>query len=106
MTKARRLHCSLAVALSVSALLASSLPAEAGPSRSAKARAEFVKANPCPATGRHRGACPGWEVDHIQPLKCKGEDSPQNMQWLTVEQHKLKTKREARLCRSGSGNER
>jgi len=30
---------------------------------------------------------------------CGGDDAPHNMQWLTVEQHKAKTKREARLCR-------
>ena len=55
--------------------------------------------HPCPATGMQRGACPGWQVDHIKPLKCGGADAPANMQWLTVHDHKLKTKREAKLCR-------
>lgn len=68
-------------------------------SRSSAARAEFQRLHPCPATGAPRGACPGWQVDHVEPLKCGGPDTPANMQWLTIEEHKLKTKREARLCR-------
>lgn len=70
----------------------------AGP-RSAAARAEFQRLHPCPDTGAKRGACPGWQVDHIVPLKCNGLDAPGNMQWLTVHDHKLKTKREAHWCR-------
>ena len=69
----------------------------AGP-RSYAAKAEFKRQNPCPETGRPRGKCPGWEVDHVVPLKCSGDDSPSNMQWLTVADHKEKTRREARLC--------
>jgi 5-methylcytosine-specific restriction endonuclease McrA len=72
--------------------------AEALP-RSKAARAEFQRLHPCPATGAKRGACPGWQVDHVIPLKCGGADAPVNMQWLTVHDHALKTKREARLCR-------
>jgi len=67
--------------------------------RSAAIRAEFQRLQHCPSTGAPRGACPGWQVDHIVPLKCGGPDAPANMQWLTVHDHKLKTKREARLCR-------
>ena len=33
---------------------------------------------------------PGSVVDHIVPLYKGGEDTPENMQWLTVEQHKEK----------------
>lgn len=80
-------------------LLALFAEGQCSPDRSAAARSEFVKANPCPATGRTRGACPGWQVDHITPLKCGGEDRPSNMQWLTIEQHKAKTKAEAKSCR-------
>lgn len=72
---------------------------EAKQPRSAAARAEFVRENPCPLTGKRRGACPGWEVDHRIALKCGGADRPQNMQWLTVAQHREKTRREARWCR-------
>lgn len=67
--------------------------------RSPRARAEFVRQHPCPATGKKHGACPGYQVDHRMPLKCGGADAPHNMQWLTVAQHKAKTAREAAACR-------
>ena len=81
-------------------LLALTLAAQAafaGP-RSYTAKAEFKRQNPCPETGKPRGKCPGWEIDHVVPLKCNGDDLPSNMQWLTVDDHKAKTRREARLC--------
>ncbi len=74
--------------------------------RSRAARAEFQRLNPCPATQERRGACPGWQVDHITPLKCGGADRPENMQWLTIEQHKEKTRREASFCRGKHGKHR
>ncbi len=67
-------------------------------SRNYAAKAEFKRLNPCPATAKKRGPCPGWEIDHVVPLKCRGDDLPANMQWLTVADHKDKTRREARLC--------
>lgn len=81
-------------------LLALALAAQALP-RSAAARRDFVRENPCPATGRTSGACPGFQVDHVQPLKCGGPDSPSNMQWLSTQAHKEKTRREAGLCLRG-----
>jgi hypothetical protein len=33
----------------------------------------------------HRGACPGYVVDHVTPLKRGGADKPSNMQWQTKE---------------------
>lgn len=36
----------------------------------------------------------GYEVDHITPLSQGGADTPDNMQLLTVEQHRLKTAKE------------
>ncbi|GHS88147.1 hypothetical protein FACS189487_05750 [Campylobacterota bacterium] len=71
--------------------------------RSAKARAAFIKSHPCPSTGKTKGACKGWQVDHIKPLKCGGADAPRNMQWLTTAAHKAKTKREAKMCRKPRG---
>jgi len=62
--------------------------------RSAAVKHEFKKSNQCPATGRSRGACPGYEIDHIVPLKHGGADATDNMQWLSVPEHKAKTKRE------------
>lgn len=41
---------------------------------------------------------PGYEVDHIVPLCAGGKDSPENMQLLTKEQHKKKTRSDLRRC--------
>lgn len=57
-------------------------------------RAAFMKSNPCPATDRRSGACPGYVVDHVQPLKRGGVDRPSNMQWQTTRDAKEKDKRE------------
>ena len=81
----------------IAAVLLSS-PADAT-QRSRSAVAEFKRANPCPVNGQARGPCPGWEVDHIEPLKCGGADRPGNMQWLTVAEHRVKTRYEVRWCR-------
>ena len=67
--------------------------------RSGAAKAEFQRAHPCPSTGRSRGSCPGYEVDHVQPLCAGGPDEPANMQWLTVEQHADKTRRDVAGCK-------
>ena len=66
--------------------------------RSPKARAAFVKVNPCPATGQPRGACPGWVVDHVVPLCAGGADAPANMQWQAREVSLVKDAEERRLC--------
>ena len=58
--------------------------------RSPQAKREFKMANPCPSTGRSSGACPGYVIDHVTPLKRGGSDAPANMQWQTVEAAKLK----------------
>jgi len=68
--------------------------------RSQTVKADFQRENPCPANGSRRGQCIGYEKDHVIPLKCGGADSVENMQWLTVEAHKEKTKSEAKLCRN------
>lgn len=65
--------------------------------RSKSARAAFVRAHPCPATGRP-GPCPGYVVDHIQALACGGPDHPDNMQWQTVAEGKAKDRWEL-YCR-------
>lgn len=73
-------------------------PAEAGRHRSLAARAEFVRVHHCPATGRPKGACPGWVVDHVIALACGGADAPANMQWQTVDDAKAKDKWERSGC--------
>lgn len=70
----------------------------AAPRRMAE-RAAFVRQNPCPATNLRRGACPGWEVDHVVPLCAGGADVRSNMQWLTVPAHREKTRLDRRHCR-------
>lgn len=69
-------------------------------SRNASTRAAFVRENPCPATGKGRGACPGYVVDHVIPLCAGGADRPENMQWQTVNEAKAKDKTEWAECRA------
>ena len=61
---------------------------------SKSARLSFEHSHPCPSTGKTSGACPGYVVDHVQPLKRGGADAPSNMQWQTVEAAKAKDKAE------------
>lgn len=74
--------------------------AEAGQLRSHTAKAEFKRLQPCPSTGRPRGACPGYIIDHVVPLCAGGPDEPGNMQWQTVEAAKVKDRDERRQCRA------
>ena len=82
----------------VTILAVFAVAADAGRHRSPRARAEFVRMHPCPATGKPRGACPGWVVDHVVALACGGADHPGNMQWQTVEAAKAKDRWERKGC--------
>lgn len=62
--------------------------------RSQKAKDDFKHQHPCPSTGKSSGACPGYVIDHVKPLKRGGEDKPSNMQWQTKEAAKQKDKTE------------
>lgn len=62
--------------------------------RHSSAKAEFKKLHPCPSTGKSKGACPGYVIDHVKALKRGGEDKPSNMQWQTKEAAKQKDKME------------
>lgn len=62
--------------------------------RSPAAKTAFKKGHLCPATGRSSGACPGYVVDHVTPLKGGGADKPENMQWQTTAAAKAKDKAE------------
>ena len=59
----------------------------------------FRAESPCPSTGKASGACPGWQIDHREALVCGGTDTVENLQWLTVEEHRAKTRAEVKLCR-------
>ena len=62
--------------------------------RSGAAKSTFKKSHPCPSTGKNSGACPGYVIDHVAPLKRGGKDAPENMQWQTKEAAKLKDRTE------------
>ena len=60
--------------------------------RSQKAKVDFKKSHPCPATGKTSGSCPGYVIDHVTALKRGGADSSRNMQWQTRAEAKAKDK--------------
>jgi hypothetical protein len=60
--------------------------------RSKSAVDDFKHSHPCPATGKSTGACHGYVIDHVVPLKRGGADAPGNMQWQTKEAAKAKDK--------------
>jgi hypothetical protein len=66
--------------------------------RNAGAKHTFEREHPCPSTGRTSGSCPGYVVDHVNPLECGGADAPSNMQWQTSVEAKAKDRTEG-FCR-------
>ena len=62
--------------------------------RDPRARNQFKRTHPCPATGKSSGSCPGYVIDHVQPLKRGGADMPANMQWQTEGAAKKKDRSE------------
>lgn len=74
------------------------VPAEAYTPRSKTAKAEFLRANACPATGLHALPCHGWVRDHKIPICSGGADISRNLQWSTVADSKAKDKEEYALC--------
>jgi 5-methylcytosine-specific restriction endonuclease McrA len=66
--------------------------------RSETSKALFEFTTPCPSTGNRSGKCPGYVIDHINPLACGGADATFNMQWQTVAEGKAKDKWERKAC--------
>jgi len=89
-------HSTMKTALLLALCL--SLPAMAG-QRSAAEVLAFKRAVPCPATGKPELRCPGYQADHATPLCAGGADHRDNLQWLTIEEHRMKTRSDVRFCR-------
>jgi|SRR5438034_8202148 len=70
-----------------------------GEKRSEAAKDAFKQGHPCPSSGKGRGPCPGYVIDHVNPLACGGTDAPSNMQWQTVEAAKAKDQWERKGCK-------
>lgn len=87
-----------AISLAGAALLVLALPAEAQPRRTRAAVAEFKRLNPCPATGKPQGACPGYVVGLVVPLCAEGEDHPGNMTWHPAAEAEDKRRWEQQYC--------
>lgn len=83
----------LALALLLPGLAEAKIPRDRAQVRAFRAE------NPCPATGLIRGACPNFHVDHVIPLCSGGPDAPENMQWISKEDHRWKTFIDVRECR-------
>jgi hypothetical protein len=79
-------------------LLLLSLGAEARIPRDRSEVRAFQREHPCPSTGKPRGACPGWVVDHRIALCVGGPDKRDNMQWQTMEEAAAKDRWE---CKPG-----
>jgi hypothetical protein len=87
-------------ALAVIGALLALAPALAKTHRSGYARAAFIAAHPCPSSGARRGACPGFVVDHIEPLCAGGADEAANMQWQERREALVKDRFERAVCRA------
>jgi hypothetical protein len=59
-----------------------------------KLKREFKRTKPCPNTGNTEKKCDGYWVDFIIPKKCNGPLEIRNMQYLSIKEHKNKTKYE------------
>jgi len=84
-----------AVALAGAAFLILAAPSDAKPGAPGPAVAGFRQANPCPATGQLRGACPGYVVANAVP-PCA--DDPGPLQWQTVAQARENGSWEKQYC--------
>jgi 5-methylcytosine-specific restriction endonuclease McrA len=87
------------IAVLLALALALTASAQAAP-RDPSVRAAFRKAQPCPSTALHRGACPGYQIDHVHALMLGGRDELANLQWLPVAEHRAKTRAEFAQCKA------
>lgn len=83
------------------ALTAAAIAAGLATDADARSKTEvrhFKTEHPCPSTGKAKGSCPGYVVDHRVPLCAGGADHPSNMQWQTTEEGKIKDRTERKQC--------
>ena len=78
------------------ALLVASIQAHAKTYRDPATVRAFKHVYPCPSTLKGFGPCPGWIVDHINPLACYGPDAISNMQWQSTLESRKKDRWEIR----------
>lgn len=83
------------VALAAAAFLILATPSDARPGGTSPVVAEFKQANPCPVTGKLKGACPGYVVANAVPL-CA--DEPGQLQWQTLAQARDSGSWERQYC--------
>lgn len=96
----RVIRWAAAVCAAAALLGACSTPNAGHGQRSPKVRAQFLSTHACPATGQlARSGCPGFEVDHIVPLCAGGADAVHNLQWLSIAEHRAKTRLDRAGCR-------
>jgi hypothetical protein len=86
----------LALVLSVAAISA----ADARQPRNGYAREAFRREHPCPSTGQPAGPCPGFVIDHDEPLCAGGADAPENMRWQEEGEAAVKDALEREVCRA------
>lgn len=79
-------------------LLLMSAAAQARIPRDSAVLEKFRQVSPCPDP-QAGPRCKGWQIDHIEPLCAAGVDELHNLQWLTVEEHRWKTRTDVRVCR-------
>jgi hypothetical protein len=91
-------HFVAVVFLILAGVLALAPPVAAKAHRSGWARMAFREGHPCPSTGATRGSCPGWIVDHIEPICFGGADAPFNMQWEPLPESLDKDQLERAVC--------
>jgi hypothetical protein len=60
-------------------------------SRTQRAKTDFQKLKPCPATGQRSGACPGYTITYVKALGKGGANEPSNMQWKATQVAKAKS---------------
>jgi len=72
---------------------------EAQQERSQTAKNQFKAMNPCPANGNTYGPCPGYVIDHIEPLACGGADAPSICNGNRMRQARPKTNGNGKAAR-------